>query len=510
MKTLDAQSLHNGIDGLLNKIKSQMDQLKQLEGSIEDFSGLNDSFKGKGGTAVRSFYQDWHVPILSFHYHTLKSYDRVLTNLKMACSDLESDTSGFISQSFLNGDLTNGLNKAKTVTADLVDDANTSIDSVSDIVSVERLDDQYFHNNIQRANKEIDKTIEDLVTFDTTQTNELTSVEQDIQMMKSYISEIQGMFNSGSLSVDTYNSDQLKEKPNYSKLNEELLTRTVFSFGDAFTSPFDYINQKMSFGDTLLAGYQFASSGLTLAAARKMKVHYFGGKPTLWQKIRGNYYFSVKSNPAWTSKSKHSAKLAKWLRDFQKAPAPSNRLMKGIQNFVKSYQSPAHLYKHVAGYPKDINRMSGKEFMKKTQIRMTTGTKEVLGRTITNNGFAKIGSRVPGLGVVISAVANTGEAFSPQNQEKPISERVGRAVGGFTADMVAIGAGAKLGAAIGSFGGPVGIIVGGSIGAFAGGLTSSKIGDAAKDVGGKIFKEVGKGIGKAGEKLKNSISSWFN
>ncbi|WP_433959650.1 ribonuclease YeeF family protein [Cytobacillus horneckiae] len=517
MKTLDSQSLHNGIDQLQKKIEIQINQLKQLENSIDSFSNLENSFSGTGGKAIRSFYEDWHLPFLSFYYYTLTDYERVLTSIKKASKSLESNSNGFIRQSFLEGELTTGLHKLKSITTGLVDEANDTLEGVSDIVYVPRLSDQSFHSHVQRANRRIEETIEDLNVFDRTETNELDSVAQDLQLMKSYITEIQGMFKSGGLSIENYHADQLKEKPDFQALKSNLAERELMNIGNMFTNPFDYINQKMSFGDMLLAGYQSSMAIATLAFSRKLNVHYFRSKPTLWNKIRGKYEFSVRMDPSWTSKGKHSSKMAKKLLDFSRAPMPSNPVMRSLQKFVKSYNSPSHLFKHVAGFPKNFDKISGKDFMKGNQVRMAAGTKEVLGKSITNSGFAKVGARIPGIGTGISIAANFGEIFTPENKDKSYPERAGRFIGGLSADLVAIGAGAKVGATIGSVGGPVGIIIGGSVGALAGGVLSSKIGDIAKDFGEKVGKEVEEKINnisstitEAGGNLAKSISSWFN
>lgn len=246
MKTLDSKSLHNGIEELQKKIQSQIEQLKKLESTIGNFSNLDDSFNGKGGKAIRAFYKEWHLPILSFHYYSLKNFNRVLTNLKKATEDLESDSNGFIRQSFLEGELTNGVKKIKSITTELVDETNNAIDLVSDIVSVQRLNDQQFHSHIQRANKEIDQTIEDLGNFDRNQTKELDSVEQDIQLMKSYISEIQAMFRSGELSVENYTKGQLNNSFFQNNLQESLKEKEyLFSFLKSLTvrSEYEGMNQ---------------------------------------------------------------------------------------------------------------------------------------------------------------------------------------------------------------------------------------------------------------------------
>ncbi|MFS0594585.1 LXG domain-containing protein [Cytobacillus horneckiae] len=517
MKTLDSQSLHNGIDQLQKKIETQINQLKQLENSIDSFSNLENSFSGTGGKAIRSFYEDWHLPFLSFYYYTLTDYERVLTSIKKASKSLESNSNGFIRQSFLEGELTTGLHKLKSITTGLVDEANGTLEDVSDIVYVPRLNDQPFHSHIQRANRRIEETIEDLNVFDRAETNELDIVAQDLQLMKSYITEIQGMFKSGGLSIENYNADQLKKKPDFQALKSNLAERELMNIGNMFTNPFDYINQQMSFGDMLLAGYQSSMAIATLAFSRKLNVHYFRSKPTLWNKIRGKYEFSVRMDPSWTSKGKHSSKMAKKLLDFSRAPMPSNPVMRSLQKFVKSYNSPSHLFKHVAGFPKNFDKISGKDFMKGNQVRMAAGTKEVLEKTVNAKGFTSIGNRVPVVANIFSVVSNLGEFTNTDNYNKSFSEKLGRATFGFGTDMLAIGAGAKLGATIGSIGGPVGIVIGGAVGGLIGGLASTKFGDTVKNLGGKIFKEVGETVGKVneeigviGENIKKSITSWFN
>lgn len=517
MKTLDAKALHTGIDGIVKKLQSQMQQVKQLENAVSDFSSMRNSFQGQGGTAIRNFYDEWHTTILSFYQQLLKEFERVLGNVKKACSDFESDEAGFIRQSFLEADLTNGVNKAKTFTTDLVDDVNSSLDNVSDIIYVSRLDDTRFHTFVQQATKKITETVEDLGTFDSSQTSELTSVEQDIQTLKKSIDEIKSMFKSGDLAIASFNKSILKGDTEFSDLKKTLAGKRLMALGDALTSPFDFVNGKLSTGDTIIAGYQAIVSMGTLKAAKKLKINYLGGKPTLWQKLKGNYRFSVGMDPSWTSKSKHSNKLAKRILNFSRAPQPSNPVMKALHSFVKSYESPSHLYKNVVGFPKNANVLSGKDLMKLNQERMSAGVKEVMGKTVSKTGLINAGKKIPVVGTGISIVANSGELFSDKNKDKPMLEKVGRAVGGVVADMGSIAVGAKIGATIGSVGGPVGIVVGGAVGAVAGGVLSSKVGNVAKDAFGKVGKELDKGvkaignsISDAGNKLKKSIVGWFS
>ncbi|WP_229596746.1 hypothetical protein [Rossellomorea vietnamensis] len=237
----------------------------------------------------------------------------------------------------------------------------------------------------------------------------------------------------------------------------------------------------------------------------------------MWQKLKGNYEFSVRTDPSWTSKGKHSSKMAKSILTFSRAEPPTNPMLKQLHKFVKSYQSPAHLYKHAAGFPKNFNKITGAELKSSIVGRMKTGTKEIVGNAARIKGLTTIGKKIPLVGNAVSVVANLGEFTAPENAKKGIPERIGRFLGGVGTDAVAIGAGAQLGATIGSIGGPIGIVVGGAVGGLVGGLASSKYGGKVKNVTGEIGKQIGNGAKKIAneldsvkDKVKNSISSWFN
>ncbi|MFJ7744585.1 ribonuclease YeeF family protein [Peribacillus sp. NPDC097295] len=517
MRTLHSQSLHSGIDGLLSKVNAQRKQANELEKVILEFSNLDDSLKGKGGSAIRAFYQDWHIPFLSFYDSSLKNYEAVLTALKEASTELESDSNGFIRQSFLEGELTTGLKNAQNVTIDLVDETNTTLDQIRDIVAIEKLNDQTFLTHYQRANSRIKKTVDHLGAFDTSQTKELASVEDDIQLINKYLNEIQGMFSSGSFSIQNYDVNQLKDKPAFSEIENQVASEGKMTFGQMLTSPFAYINEKMSFGDNVLVGYQAASSISTMYLSKKLSIHYFGSKPTLWQKLKGNYEFSVKADPSWTSKGKHSSKVSKWLLDFSRS-TPTNPVMQKLQKFAASYTSPSHMLKHLAGFPKNFERSTGKDLVKGTTERIkTNGTTGLLSKAAGVKGLTAVANKIPVAGTVISAVSNMSEFTNPANSNKSTSEKTGRTLFGITADMVAIGAGAEIGATIGSIGGPVGIVVGGAVGGLVGGVVSSTFGDQIKDAGGEVGKIADKLITKTREKvdeigsnLKKSVASWFN
>lgn len=478
MKILDAKSLHSGIDGLNNKLKSQMEQLHQLKNVVEEFADLDDAFKGKGGEAIRGFYRDWHVPLLSFYYNTLKNYEKVLTKVKEATEELDSDQNGFIRQSFLNGELINGMNKIKVLTTDLVDEANSTMGQVNDIVYVQRLEDNQFYQLINQADKKINKTIEDLNTFDTSQTNELNSVEQDIQLMNQYINEIQSMFQSGELSIESYNTNQLNEKPNYSKLEKELKDNND-------SNPFTPVND---LGKYAITAQSFIGAALVLGDQvqfRRKEGDKTGKKAVIhtakWIKGEGN--------------SKVFKKLARNLDKSIRNPGAIMKTVKGLDGFIEKItraqilgiskaNSFQHLVKNVV-----VGVDKGKSGIQLSQI-----PKMIAKRVYPIDAAFNIGEEAWNLGVEIK----NGDL---DNKDVPVAlSNVAIKTGATAAGAIIVG---TLGAAIG---GPAGA----AVGAFVGGTSGAWIGDAiagfSEDV---IRKGPSEAIEETGEKMSNGVKKGF-
>ncbi|MCM3663671.1 hypothetical protein M3204_04605 [Mesobacillus subterraneus] len=260
-------------------------------------------------------------------------------------------------------------------------------------------------------------------------------------------------------------------------------------------------NQQMGLLDTALVGSQVASVATAFTLGRKLTINYIGGKPSLWQRLKGGYKFTVSADASWTSKGKYSSNVARYLYDFSKSN-PVNPVAKKLHNFVTSYTSPAAILKHAAGFPKNATYMKASTLSEEFHKRIKLGVKDVARNLAEAKGFTKVGKGIPVAGTLISFGSAAWELFDPKNANRSEGEKFGRAVGGFAGDFAAIGGGAKIGAIIGSIGGPVGTVIGGAVGGLAGGLISVKYGDSFKDAGGYIGKLADKGF--------KSIDSWFN
>jgi len=202
MKVLDVNEFQSGLERNVNRLTRLESEMKQIETAIQGLTQLEESLKGQGGEALRGFYENCHLPFLEF-FNTFKaSFEGVLQEMKSALSSLEPDVSGFIRQESLEGEVEQGLNNAKQVTEELTNETNNIMDSVSDIVSLPNLDDSEVQASVQDAKRERNQTIEHLMQFDQSQSSALTTIQSDLLLMKTWISNIESMMTEGVTDVN--------------------------------------------------------------------------------------------------------------------------------------------------------------------------------------------------------------------------------------------------------------------------------------------------------------------
>ncbi|WP_411197859.1 T7SS effector LXG polymorphic toxin [Sporosarcina sp. ANT_H38] len=183
---------------MLNRLVNEM---KAIKTAVEGLVALEDSLKGQGGDAIRAFYAECHLPFLQF-FMTFKShYVNVLTQMDSALDALEPDMNGFIRQTFLEGEVEEGLTEISQLTSSLTDEANEIMNQVADIVALPHLNDSDVQEGVRDARRKRDQTIADLYEFDANQTRALIAIENDLSIMETWLADIESLFNEGLTGV---------------------------------------------------------------------------------------------------------------------------------------------------------------------------------------------------------------------------------------------------------------------------------------------------------------------
>ncbi|WP_342560560.1 LXG domain-containing protein [Psychrobacillus sp. FSL W7-1457] len=201
MKILDVDLLQDGLKRNMAMLERLKNETENIERTVSGLVEMDELLKGAGGNAIRDFYAECHQPFLQFFQLFSVSYLQTLQQMESALLSLEPDPAGYIRQEFLEGELEQGLTLIGNLTEALTNEANSIMDSVSDIVALPHLDDSAVQEGVITSKKKRDDTVQKLNEFDYSQTVSLNPVEQDIQTMDTWLTDIEGMFQSGLTDV---------------------------------------------------------------------------------------------------------------------------------------------------------------------------------------------------------------------------------------------------------------------------------------------------------------------
>ncbi|GAB3805828.1 ribonuclease YeeF family protein [Virgibacillus kimchii] len=222
MKVLDVDSLMSGVEDGVRDIDDMHEKISAVQRSIRDFFAMEDALRGKGGDAIRYFFNEVHQPFLIFLYQSLQDYKTVLTKMQNSVEAFEPNPSGIIRQDFLETDVTDGFDKAKDRTMALTDDANRIIGSVQDLVAADRIDDTAVLESVDRGKKKVRNIVEDMNALDKTQVQAMESVRADLQTMKSYLADVEVKVERGDLSPTEFDIGTIRDIDGYSTVMDRI------------------------------------------------------------------------------------------------------------------------------------------------------------------------------------------------------------------------------------------------------------------------------------------------
>ncbi|MER2090553.1 MAG: LXG domain-containing protein [Sporosarcina sp.] len=227
MKIVDVGPFQEGLQrnqAMLGRLEGEM---KAIESSIQGLVALEDSLKGQGGDAIRMFYSECHLPFVQYFLVFKNTYDSVLAQIGSSLHSLEPSSTGFIRESFLEGEVESGLTAVSQVTAALTDESNTIMDQVSDIVALPHLYDQEVQQGVSDGKRKRDETVTNVHQFDAEQTYALSTIESDLRTMENWLIDLEGLFENKLTGINFPKSEWVA----YSALNplkKDLTHRTLF------------------------------------------------------------------------------------------------------------------------------------------------------------------------------------------------------------------------------------------------------------------------------------------
>ena len=244
MKLLDVDLFQEGLHRNITMVDRLSNEMKAIHHAVEGLVQMEDQLKGAGGNAIRSFYQECHLPFLHFFQLFSEQFKQVLNQMEVALHSLEPNSSGYILETFLDGELEQGLTLIANLTASLTDEANSIMDQVSDIVALPHLDDSGVQEGVISSKRKRDDTLMQLYEFDATQTSALNAIEQGLQTMDTWLTDMEGLFQAGVKDINFLPS-QWKVLTFRSDIRTELFPEVYLNANDVWVKEQDRMMGKM-------------------------------------------------------------------------------------------------------------------------------------------------------------------------------------------------------------------------------------------------------------------------
>lgn len=482
MKILDVPPFHDGLERNINMLTRLEGEINAIQNAVQGLVAMEETLKGEGGNAIRSFYNDAHLPFLHF-FLTFKSiFNTTLSTMNSALNALEPDANGYIRQAYLEGEVEEGLTEISKVTTNLTDQSNTIMDSVSDIVALPHLDDSGVQEGVTSAKISRDNTVTDLNEFDLTQTNALLLIEAAIFNMEVWLADIE-------------------------YLMEEGLTDVNFPAED-----WNYVQDETPIGQFYL----------------QHQIDTLGANPRVKENGVGV------SAPAYTEKSLWEGIMTTVgldINDWEKKP------INAAANFGIFASAGHAAYKDARlaskGFGIKRTTRTTKQNVTKTVLKLTRpeliGVKKKTYSGADAEKYEKIFKRVDGatnvkatfrysankLGYIGVFATAGGDIIHGIQNDESASQIAGNVTGDVAVAGVSMAAsawaGAQAGASVGVFGGPVGVVAGAAVGLIAGVVVTTFLSEA------KFFDvnndgkddSIGDAIKIGTKGLIDSVSSWF-
>ncbi|MFJ7825339.1 ribonuclease YeeF family protein [Psychrobacillus sp. NPDC096623] len=482
MKILDVLPFHDGLQRNINMLTRLEGEINAIQTAVQGLVVMEETLKGEGGNAIRSFYNDCHLPFLHFFLTFKATFNTTLTTMNSALDALESDANGYIRQAYLEGEVEEGLTEISQVTSNLTDESNILMDSVSDIVALPHLDDSGVREGVTSARTSRDNTVTDLNEFDMTQTNALVLIEAAILNMEAWLTDIEYLMNEGLTDInfpaEDWNSVQ-----------------------DATPIGQFYLQHQI---DMLATNPRVGENGVGVSSPAYTE-------KSLWESIMTTVGLDIND---WQKKPINAA------ANFVGFAAAGNATYKDVRLATQGFGIRRETRVTKQGVSKTVIKIDRPELIgvrKKTYSGANATNYEKIYRRVdpaTNvkSTFRFSANKLGYIGVFATAGGDIIHGVQNNESASQIAGNVSGDVAVAGVSMAASAwAGAQAGATVGAFGGPVGVVAGAAAGLIAGVVVTTFLSEA------KFFDvnndgkddSIGDAIKIGTKGLIDSVSSWF-
>ncbi|MCK1983220.1 MULTISPECIES: T7SS effector LXG polymorphic toxin [Peribacillus] len=220
MKIYDAKTLTAATKSRAKQYEELKNEVAALKKEFQGIVGLDNEFQGAGAAAIKSFYEA-QIEVADAWMELFTTQISFLEGIPASLEEADLSGNTVVEIPFLDGEVSNGINQAKSLVDQQANDLQRVLDSIYDILPLDMFDQKDFNEKITLAGHTLDDTMTKVENVDRQLVEEYdVSIGQENVAVGLFRALLDATKQDGTVSPMTFNQSAFKNSVVYQVKDE--------------------------------------------------------------------------------------------------------------------------------------------------------------------------------------------------------------------------------------------------------------------------------------------------
>ncbi|MGN7395912.1 polymorphic toxin type 15 domain-containing protein [Peribacillus frigoritolerans] len=220
MKIYEAETLTAATKSRAKQYEDLKKEVAALKKEFQGIVGLDNEFQGAGATAIKSFYEA-QIEVADAWMELFTTQISFLEGIPGSLEEADLSGNTVVEVPFLDGEVSNGINQAKSLVDEQANDLQRILNSIDDILLLDMFDQKDFNEKITLAGHRLDDTVTKVENVDRQLVEEYdVSVGQENVAVGLFRALLDATKQDGNVSPMTFDQSAFKSSDVYQVKDE--------------------------------------------------------------------------------------------------------------------------------------------------------------------------------------------------------------------------------------------------------------------------------------------------
>ncbi|MFS0597707.1 T7SS effector LXG polymorphic toxin [Peribacillus frigoritolerans] len=220
MKIYEAETLTAATKSRAKQYEDLKKEVAALKKEFQGLVGLDNEFQGAGATAIKSFYEA-QIEVADAWMELFTTQISFLEGIPGSLEEADLSGNTVVEVPFLDGEVSNGINQAKSLVDEQANDLQKILNSIDDILLLDMFDQKDFNEKITLAGHRLDDTVTKVENVDRQLVEEYdVSVGQENVAVGLFRALLDATKQDGNVSPMTFDQSAFKSSDVYQVKDE--------------------------------------------------------------------------------------------------------------------------------------------------------------------------------------------------------------------------------------------------------------------------------------------------